>query len=310
MGMILLLLSAVASYSQGTSVEDYIQRYSTLAMEEMNKWGVPASITLAQGILESGSGNSELAVKANNHFGIKCHKEWKGKTFHTDDDEKGECFRKYDSPEDSYQDHSQFLLTRDRYDFLFLLEVTDYKAWAHGLKKAGYATNPRYADLLIRIIEENELYKFDNGVEVSHQSPVVSLQSESSEIDYKYGEPYESELSGKGGDGRNIFENNKVKFVYAREGDTWEGIAGEFGIYGWQVRKYNGLRKKDEIVAGEVIYLEKKRNKALIESHTVKPGESLRNISQRYGVKEKALCRLNDLKAGSEPEAGKRLDLR
>jgi hypothetical protein len=310
MGMILLLLSAISSFSQGTSVEDYIQKYSSLAVEEMNKWGVPASITLAQGILESGSGNSELARKANNHFGIKCHKEWKGKTFHMDDDEKGECFRKYDSPEDSYHDHSDFLVSRDRYDFLFLLEVTDYKSWAHGLKKAGYATNPRYADLLIRIIEENKLYLFDEGKEWEQKTEVRRQKEVKTDSVTRIGLPYEAIPFGEGGDHREMFLNNTVIFIYSREGDTWEGIAREFGIYGWQVRKYNELRKKDEIVAGEVIYLEKKRNKALKESHTVKSGETMRNISQRYGVKEKALCRLNDMKAGSEPEAGKRLVLR
>ena len=146
------------------SVEDYILNYKDVAIDKMRVYGIPASITLAQGILESGSGNSELARKANNHFGIKCHKDWKGKTFHMDDDAKNECFRKYKSPDESYRDHSLFLTTRDRYADLFELDITDYRGWARGLKKAGYATNPKYPQLLIKIIEENRLYEFDIGI--------------------------------------------------------------------------------------------------------------------------------------------------
>ena len=283
---------------------EYIETYAPLAVEEMIKHGIPASITLAQGILESGSGNSELAREANNHFGIKCHKEWQGKTYHMDDDDKDECFRKYRSPEESYYDHSQFLLTRDRYAFLFLLEMTDYKAWATGLKKAGYATNPRYADLLIRIIEENGLHRFDVGEGVSTQYSVVSSQLDSVELDYRMGEPFEAELVGNGGNDRNVFENNGVKFIFGREGDTWQGIAEEFGIYGWQVRKYNEMGRRQEIMAGEPVYLERKRSRAAVESHTVAEGETLCNISQRYAVKLKVLQRKNNLEKDAEPEAG------
>jgi len=298
--------------SQEMTVEEYIAKYSDLAVREMKKYHIPASITLAQGILESGSGNSSLAVKANNHFGVKCHKGWTGKTFHMDDDARHECFRKYASVEDSYRDHSEFLATRDRYDFLFLLDITDYKAWAVGLKKAGYATNPLYPDLLIRIIEENELYRFDRGGEAmskktedrSQKTEARSQKTEAAVEENLVIAPLEKILFGKGGDSREIFLNNKVKFILARKGDTWNSIAQEFGIYGWQVRKYNELTKKDEIVPGEIIYLERKRNRGAVEGHTVKNGETMRNISQRYAVKESMLYRNNDMKKSDRLKEG------
>jgi LysM repeat protein len=283
-------------------VEKYINTYAALAVEEMQKYGIPASITLAQGILESGSGNSELSVKANNHFGIKCHRGWKGKTFYMDDDARNECFRKYSSPVESYRDHSKFLSSRDRYAFLFELEITDYKSWARGLKKAGYATNPRYADLLIRIIEENELYRFDDGV---MHPPVILSEAKDHE-----GPAYDLQLVGTDGDNREIYENNRVKCIIAREGDTWYGVAGEFGIYGWQVRKYNELSKKDTIWPGEVIYLERKRGKAEEDTHLVQEGQTMRNISQYFGVKLNALYRKNQMDKGSEAVPGTVLKLK
>jgi len=171
---ILILAFQFPGFSQKKiTVEEYIDKYQDLAISEMKKHRIPASIKMAQAILESGSGNSELAVKANNHFGIKCHKGWTGKTYHKDDDEKDECFRKYKSPEDSYRDHSHFLTSRDRYKSLFDLEITDYKGWAYGLKQAGYATNPRYPELLIRIIEVNGLTRLDAG----RRLPVGGRQS-------------------------------------------------------------------------------------------------------------------------------------
>ena len=155
-------MSAYAQHNQKSPQEIYIEQFATLAVEEMYRSGVPASITLAQGLLESRYGLSELAVKGNNHFGIKCHNNWNGKKIYYDDDAKGECFRKYPSPEQSYRDHSDFLRYRDRYKFLFDYNTTDYKSWANGLKKAGYATDPSYASKLIRIIEDYRLYEYDD----------------------------------------------------------------------------------------------------------------------------------------------------
>lgn len=303
---LLMLIIRFSAPAQEMSVEKYIDTYSPLAVEEMNKYKVPASITLAQGILESGSGNSELARHANNHFGIKCHKGWTGKTYHYDDDEKDECFRKYNSAEDSYLDHSQFLLTRERYAFLFQLEVTDYKGWARGLKQAGYATNPRYPDLLIRIIEENELQRFDMA-NPDVRKPLANVEHKTVKaVERGTAAPAMEAVkpAGTAVNGRKIYENNGVKCVYAENGDTWAGVASEFGIYGWQVRKYNELTGKDELKAGELVYLEKKRSKAAFDYHVVEPGEDMRNISQRYAVKLKSLCRMNGMKTGEEPPVG------
>ena len=191
--------------AQGTRItrEEYINTYKDIAISEMNRTGVPASIKLAQGMIETGNGNSRLATKGNNHFGIKCHNSWKGKKIHHDDDERGECFRKYKSPEESFLDHSDFLRGSVRYSFLFNLETTDYKGWARGLQKAGYATNPSYANSLIRIIEENELDHFDRLM------PAL-LPYDPSHVD--------------GSTGRQVFRRNRIKYIVFQEGDNLEEI--------------------------------------------------------------------------------------
>lgn len=161
--LIVFCTTSVILLAQSKSRSQYIEEYHELAIKEMNRVGIPASITLAQGMLESGNGNSTLARKSNNHFGIKCHNDWKGKRVYHDDDRKGECFRKYKTVYQSYIDHSDFLTGKQRYASLFELKTTDYKGWAKGLKKAGYATDPKYAHRLIEIIEENNLDRFDRG---------------------------------------------------------------------------------------------------------------------------------------------------
>jgi len=161
--IILIAAATMQLQAQNLTRQEYINKYKDVAIRQMHKHKIPASIILAQACLESGDGNSTLARKANNHFGIKCHNGWKGKGFKHDDDAKGECFRRYNDPVDSFTDHSYFLISGDRYNSLFDLPINDYKAWAHGLKAAGYATNPKYAKLLIEIIEEYKLYKYDTG---------------------------------------------------------------------------------------------------------------------------------------------------
>ncbi|MFS4417504.1 glucosaminidase domain-containing protein [Maribacter sp. 2307ULW6-5] len=143
------------------NIDEYVETFAEIAQMNMEAYGIPASITLAQGLLESGFGRGELAQKTNNHFGIKCHKGWEGDYDFHDDDAKGECFRKYNHPLESYRDHSLFLTTRSRYDFLFDYKVTDYKAWARGLKRAGYATDPKYPQKLISLIQKYQLYQYD-----------------------------------------------------------------------------------------------------------------------------------------------------
>lgn len=292
--MLLFVFAGVVAQlpSRKISKKDYIDLYKDIAIEEMNMYHIPASITLAQGILESAAGNSTLATKANNHFGIKCHKGWNGKTFHIDDDAKNECFRKYSNPEESFKDHSIFLSTRDRYAFLFDLDITDYKGWAKGLKKAGYATNPKYPQLLINIIEDQDLSQFDQ----LYQKTNYAKQNRSKLEKIKPSEPVEDfEAITIGPANRKIYENNGVKFIYARPGDSFYKIAQDFNIYTWQVYKYNDLKKKDMVSEGQMLYLERKKSKSRQTVHVVSPGETLYEISQMYGVRLKKLAKYNSL---------------
>lgn len=277
--------------------EEYVARYKNLAIEEMNIHGIPASIKLAQAILESGSGNSWLAREANNHFGIKCH-EWRGESVRMDDDAPYECFRKYSSVEQSYKDHSIFLTTRPRYAFLFELDITDYRGWAHGLKKAGYATNPNYAELLIKIIEDLHLNELDVP-----KPPLASRFSEDT-LTEETSISGESDAYPPGRGKRHIFTNNSRKYIIARKGDTFYSLAREFNIYSFQIWKYNELSRHDQLKEGEIVYLEKKRNKAEVPFHVVSKGETMRSISQFYGIRLKALYRYNRMKPGDEPKSG------
>jgi LysM repeat protein len=311
---VIFLVAGLSAYTQHKiSVDDYILTYKDVAIEKMKDHGIPASITLAQGILESGSGNSTLARRANNHFGIKCHKGWKGKTFHMDDDARDECFRKYKDPEESYRDHSLFLTTRDRYAGLFKLKTDDYKGWAHGLKKAGYATNPRYPQLLIKIIEENRLYEFDRGITPKYlaEKPANAEASGMQAATIaRYPASSAFELVEIWETGRKVYINNGVKFIYARPGDTFSEIAADFGIYSWQLPKYNELDKKAVLEEGQMVYIEKKRRKNKENgSHTVKPGESMHYIAQIYGIRLKQLYRKNKMQEGMEPQVGEVLSL-
>lgn len=181
---ILLVLSA-GTFAQNLSRLQYINKYKDEAIRQMHKYKIPASITLAQACLESNDGNSTLARKANNHFGIKCHNGWKGKGFNHDDDQKGECFRRYKNAEDSFVDHSYFLISGNRYNSLFDLKITDYKAWAHGLKAAGYATNPKYAQLLIDIIEEYKLYRYDTQDAYKESRQVARIEKQLKRLEKK-----------------------------------------------------------------------------------------------------------------------------
>jgi len=289
------------------STPEYIEKYKDIAIKKQKKFKIPASITLAQGILESGNGNSKLARKANNHFGIKCHKGWKGKTYYMDDDKKHECFRKYKKAEDSYRDHSEFLTQRGRYSFLFDYKTTDYKKWAHGLKKAGYATNPKYPQLLIKIIEKYNLDKYDKNYkgktsktkEVTPE-PFVAIST----ADFKQVDSWTS--------GRKIFKNNGKKLIIIEKGDTFYGLADEFEIYSWQFKRNNDLKKNHVLKIGEVIYLEKKKRKAdrKYKIHIVKAGETIHSISQLYGIRLKRLYKMNNLPKGVQVESGTTLRLR
>ena len=262
----------------------------------MENYKIPASITLAQGVLESGNGVSELAKKSNNHFGIKCHKDWTGGRTYHDDDEKGECFRVYDNPSDSYEDHSKFLL-RSRYASLFELDIENYKGWAKGLSKCGYATNPKYPELLITIIERHELYKIDSGDWIDDKEAVADARR-----------------GAKLHTSRTLHSlsttENGIQFVYANQGDSIEKLAEQFDMMKWQFRKYNEIDKGHVFRKGEIVYLQPKKNSGFADWHTVRGGETIWSISQKYGIKMKALAKKNNIPDDSHLRIGMKLSLK
>lgn len=274
------------------SPEDYIALYKDDAIKEMYLHKVPACITLAQGMLESGNGNSPLCKKANNHFGIKCHKEWGGETYIMDDDEKNECFRKYESALDSYSDHGLFLTSRSRYAPLFELPITDYKGWCYGLKTAGYATDPKYPDRLIDIIEKYQLHQY-NRMEEIPKAKFPAYGDEKCDLTI-----------------RDVYRFNRIRFVIAKDCDTFLKIASEFKVDLSDLLSYNDLSKDDKIVYGQKIYLEKKRRKALEPYHVVQKNETLRSVSQLHGIRLSSLCKKNKLKPDDKLKVGDLLYLR
>lgn len=297
----LLFFSVIASavFSQGRiSRAEYIARYENVAMGNMVRTGIPASITLAQGCLESDNGNSRLARKANNHFGIKCH-DWKGKKIRHDDDERNECFRKYDSPWQSFDDHSIFLTTTSRYASLFALKPDDYKGWARGLKKAGYATSNRYARLLINIIEENGLDKYD--------AMVLSGKFEAGEDLEGLSEEAREDLLT-----RKTQQTNRVEYVIVEAGDSPSSLREEFDLYPFELYRYNDIKMGDRLKPGMKLYLQPKRWRAAKgnEVHVVQEGETMRDISQKYAVKLRRLYKRNRLSVEEEPREGSEIWLR
>ena len=280
----LLNISNVSAQMRWNSIyQSYIDQYKNLAIEEMLRYNIPASITLAQGIFESSAGRSELTVKGNNHFGIKCH-GWGGNTIYHDDDERNECFRAYDNAKQSYEDHSKFLSQNTRYRSLFSLQRTDYRSWARGLKACGYATNPVYADKLIELIELYKLYELDCA------------------------EHYDKFMAKRGGYDKPITQGmtlhpikiyNKNYYIIARAGDTFKKIGQEVDLSYRKIAKYNERNKNDVLQPGEVIYLKKKQKHAdkayKGRPHIVKPNDSMYSIAQFYGIRLKSLYKLNHL---------------
>lgn len=290
---------------------DYIDKYSDLAIKEMKRTGVPASITLAQGILESNSGQSVLASKGNNHFGIKCHNDWSGKSMKMDDNAPHECFRVYPSAEASFRDHSDFLRSRDRYKSLFELKQTDYKGWARGLKKAGYATDPGYADKLITLIEDYELYRFDKGVKVSVKTPLEVETPKVIATEPRPGMKFQESMSFS--TERKVYSQNGVPFVYAEEGETYSSIAADNGLFLKELLKFNDYDKEVPLEAGTMVYLSRKKAQgpAGVSKYVVeKDGETLRDIAQRFGIRYAALQKLNIILYGKTLEEGDTVVLR
>ncbi|PMC24748.1 N-acetylmuramoyl-L-alanine amidase [Hoylesella buccalis] len=281
----LFSISSMASWAQmrwNQTYQLYINQYKDLAIREMLQYRIPASITLAQAVFESGAGRSRLARLGNNHFGIKCH-DWTGRTIAEDDDALGECFRAYDHPLQSFEDHSKFLVNSSRYRKLFSLSMQDYRGWAHGLKACGYATNPRYAYKLIELIELYKLYVYDSARSYDH----AMVEYSGNQTVVNQAKPLHP-----------IAIFNKNYYIRARRGDTFKLIGEEIGVSYKKIAKYNERDKDDALTEGEIIFLKKKRKRApkafKNRPHVVKDGESLYIIAQIYGMRLSSLYKLND----------------
>jgi len=303
--------TSTAGDNRRMSRSEYIALYKNDAVRDMIKTGVPACITMAQALLESNDGNSPLAVEANNHFGIKCA-EWTGPSYIQDDDKRNECFRKYNSVLESYDDHSNFLKTRPRYSSLFQLDNTDYKGWAKGLKKAGYATDPSYADRLIKIIEDNQLYLLDreqSSTEYASTSNAIVIPEERVNPEPKKifvpsvdaVDPYTS---------RRVKQVNGVDYIVARRGDTFKSLAQEFELGYWQLPKYNEVAEDLPLQDGQIVFLKPKKREADRTSYVVKDGDTVYYIAQLMGIKTKYIYKYNNLTEGQQLQPGQKLYLK
>lgn len=237
---------------------------------------------------------------ANNHFGIKCHKDWTGEKYIQDDDAKDECFRKYSEAEKSFDDHSEFLKTRGRYAFLFELRKTDYKGWADGLKEAGYATDKNYADRLIKLVDDYKLHQYDRMQEIAVDKPKKKTEPQIIK-------PTTSAISAS----RKLFLNNRIKYVVVQDGDTYYKIAHDFDMRLWQLHNYNETGKQTCLQVGDIVYLQpKRRHSQKEEMHTARFGETMYYISQLYGIKTRHLYKMNNMTDGQEPSAGQKILLK
>lgn len=299
-GIFLMCLLPLTVQAQTTLYRNYINQYSSMAVDQMNRYGIPASITLAQGLLESSAGTSTLARKGNNHFGIKCGGRWNGRYMLRNDDAPNEKFRVYGSVRESYEDHSLFLKRGPRYAFLFNYDRTDYKAWAHGLKKAGYATNPRYAQMIIDVIERNDLTRFD----------IVKKQSRHE----RHEQEQRMEMEEKTDFAYAIHRCNGQFYVMAREGDTYASIAKALKTQEKKLRKYNDVDASYRLKANDIVYLGKKAKKAdrgiRSKWHVMENGESLYTISQRFGIRLSSLCQMNPINSNYHFKVGDRIRIK
>ena len=298
---------------QKSTRQEYIDMFAKVAIQEMIQYHIPASITMAQACLESGDGNSPLAIEGNNHFGIKCKNTWTGPIIRKDDDAHNECFRKYNNAIESYRDHSEFLTGSMRYQFLFDYSIKDYKKWAYGLKKAGYATNPQYPERLIKIIEDFQLYKLDEYYDNpnGYISP-QHVEGGSKSILKSLGNRTRSGLSVNPYLIRNVEKRNGAKAFFARNGDTYQQIAAEFSIKVSTIYRYNDVEPGERLEEGSIVYIQRKKRSAPRgnDLYTFKKGESLWSVSQWYGIRLNALCRKNRLKRGEAVVEGQQISLR
>ncbi|MGZ5252790.1 MAG: glucosaminidase domain-containing protein [Flavitalea sp.] len=306
---------SLGTFAQGSKeVMEYISQYREIAIAEMVRTGVPASIKLAQGIHETGAGKSELVIKSNNHFGIKCKSNWTGGKVYHDDDASGECFRSYDDPLTSYTDHSDFLKKNQRYAFLFQLDPHDYKGWAYGLKKAGYATNIRYSNILIKLIEEYNLQQYTlialGELKSSDQMMVSSKPQESpmkvSNAVFRADEPIRPKrLDYPVGE----FKVNNTKVIFVKEGTSLLAIANQYELSYSRLLEFNDMKDVDVLAEGQLIYLQRKRKVGPGEFHVVAEGETMYDIAQAEGIRLESLASLNKLHPSMQPAVGEKLHL-
>jgi LysM repeat protein len=301
-----LILSMNFAFAQKLTREQYIEKFRDIAIRQMKSYGIPASIILAQACLESNYGNSSLTINGKNHFGIKCA-GWQGRKIYHDDDKLNECFRAYETDEGSFVDHSDFLRYRHRYASLFDLKITDYKGWARGLKKAGYATAPNYAEMLIKIIEDFQLYKYDDkNYALPSKSGTASSSHTKAKKDIKPVEVVKKPSQAMREYNidnfvivlnRSVNKRNGVKYIVAKYNDTYERIGDEFKMSAEQLRKFNDAGKNEQPAKDDIVYIAAKKSKAGKDfpMHVTEAGETLRSISQLYGVKLRDLCKKNNM---------------
>jgi Muramidase (flagellum-specific) len=314
------LFSITGSFAQYMTVEQYVKLHQDLAIREMKRMGIPAAITLAQGILETENGNSDLVKKSNNHFGIKCKSSWNAPGVSHDDDAKGECFRTYKDAESSYRDHSNYLRGNDRYAFLFKLDPRDYKGWAYGLKKAGYATNPRYPEILIKNIEQNNLQQYT--MVAINDVPVFDASKYKSDPEEKAIDEITASTTSTTGNGGNNFHKqynstgalegtvNGCRMIYATKGKSLLAIATEYDINLARLLEFNDLQKDGLLEKDQYIFLEKKQKEGPTDFYILQPNESLYDVAQKNGIRIQNLMEYNQLDEQQIPSVGTRIVLK
>ncbi len=309
----ILLLLAMNSRAQNSEIiKNYISNFKELAIAEMQRTGVPASIKLAQGIYETTAGTSPLVLRSNNHFGIKCKPTWTGESVKHDDDLRNECFRKYPTAEDSYKDHSDFLKNGQRYAFLFSMDPTNYAGWAYGLKKAGYATSPRYPQALIKIIEDYNLQDYTLialGKKERTDNIMIAVATDKGNNPgvelIPTTDPVEKPVYPEG-----EFKINDTKVVYARSGLSFFSLAKKYDVDLSKIFEYNEIPRAEILEKDQLVYLQKKNKTGSNEMHIVKTGETIHNIAQMEGIRMENLLELNLLKPGEMPAVGETLNLK
>jgi LysM repeat protein len=298
LSLIVCLLLSASSFAQSSSViRNYIERFKDVAIAEEIRTGVPAAITLAQGIHETSAGQSDLVTRSNNHFGIKCKTEWTGEKVYHDDDARGECFRKYDEPEQSYRDHSDFLKNRPFYSSLFKLDPTDYEGWANGLKKAGYATNPKYAQILIKLIRDYNLQEYTLvalGRKPKDETPVASMNNTASN-DAHFASQSAVTTPTKAVYPAGVFQINATNVVFVAKGTSFASIAQQNGLSLKQLFDYNDMKAAETADRDQLVFLQRKRKSGITDLHQARQGESLWDVAQAEGVRLESLLDYNGL---------------